>query len=85
MRFLALIPILLLAGCFGSVPVKPSFPEVPKELMQVCPDLVKQEPTEKLSDILKVVTNNYSQYHECQLSVDLWIEWYRLQKDIYNK
>lgn len=84
-RLLTIISVLLLTGCFATVPVKQKFPEVPAELLKACPNLNQVEPTEKLSDVLKVITKNYSQYHECQITVDTWIEWYSLQKQIYNK
>lgn len=84
-RLLFILPVLLLTGCLVTAPVKQNFPEVPAELLKACPDLKQVEPTEKLSEVLKVVTKNYSQYHECQITVDTWIEWYNLQKQIYNK
>ena len=85
MRALFLIPfVIMLSGCLSSTPVKRNFPEVPKELMEACPDLKLVEPTEKLSDVLKVVTENYSQYHECRIKVDTWVEWYKTQKQIFD-
>ena len=83
-RLLLLIPALLLTGCLVSTPVKRNFPEVPKELMEACPDLKKTESTEKLSEVLKVVVDNYGQYHECKIKVDTWAEWYKIQKDIFE-
>ena len=84
MRTLFLIPFLfVLTGCL-TTPVKRNFPEVPTELMQACPDLKLVEQTEKLSDVLNVVTENYSQYHECRIKVDTWIEWYKTQKQIFD-
>lgn len=82
-KFLLLIPIILLTGCL-TTPVKRNFPEVPKELMEACPDLKQTQQTEKLSDVLRVVTDNYSQYHECRVKVDTWIEWYNTQRDIFD-
>ena len=79
-----ILPMFLLTGCLVTAPVKQKFPEVPPELLKSCPDLNLVEPTEKLSEVLKVVTKNYSQYQECQISVDTWIEWYNVQKDIFN-
>ena len=35
----SLILLLLLAGCSTTVPVKRTFPEVPKELLTKCPEL----------------------------------------------
>jgi hypothetical protein len=84
-RLIFILPALLLTGCLVTAPVKQKFPEVPAELLKACPDLKQVEQTEKLSEVLKVVSKNYSQYHECQITVDTWIEWYNLQKQIYNK
>ncbi len=84
-KLLTIISVLILTGCTTTVPVKQKFPEVPAELLKACPALNQVEPTEKLSEVLKVITKNYSQYHECQTTVDTWIEWYNLQKEIYNK
>ena len=81
---LLVFPAMLLTGCLITTPVKRNFPEVPKELMEACPDLKKTEPTEKLSEVLKVVVENYGQYHECKIKVDTWVEWYKTQKDIFE-
>ena len=76
---------LLLSGCFMSIPVKQNFPEVPNDLKQACPDLLLVDTsTTKLSDVVGVVTSNYTQYHECRVKVDAWIEWYNKQKEIYE-
>lgn len=84
MRILMFVPILLLSGCFATAPVTVKFPEVPQELMTACPDLKQTEPTTKLSEVMKVVTDNYSQYHECRVKVDSWVEWYKTQKQIFE-
>lgn len=86
-RLLIVLTVLMMTGCAmfqKPVPVKRNFPAVPVELMEVCPDLKKTEQTEKLSDVLKVVVDNYGQYHECKVKVDTWIEWYKTQKDIFE-
>lgn len=82
-KLLLLIPALLLTGCL-TTPVKRNFPEVPKELMEACPDLKTVPETEKLSEVLKVVVDNYGQYHECKIKVDTWVEWYKTQKQIFD-
>ena len=82
-RLLLLIPVILLTGCL-TTPVKRTFPEVPKQLMEACPNLKTTEPTEKLSEVLKVVVDNYGQYHECKIKVDTWVEWYKTQKYIFE-
>jgi hypothetical protein len=82
-RLLIVAAVLLMAGC-SSTPVKRTFPSVPPELMEACPDLKKTEPTEKLSEVLKVVVDNYGQYHECKIKADIWIDWYKTQKNIFE-
>lgn len=86
MRFLLILPFILLVGCASVVPVKPVWPEIPAELSDVCPDL-KQTPIEtaKMSQVLDVVVDNYSQYHECQEKSDAWNNWYNKQKKIYEE
>jgi len=83
-KLLLILSVMLLSGCFSTAPVKTNFPEVPVELMETCPDLKKSEPTEKLSEVLKVVVENYGQYYECGTKLDTWIEWYKSQKQIFE-
>lgn len=83
-KLLLVLPAILLTGCLTTAPVKRNFPEVPQELVEACPDLKQTDGTTKLSEVLKVVTENYSQYHECQVKVDTWIEWYKTQKQIFE-
>lgn len=83
-RLFLLIPVVFLAGCLTTTPVKRNFPEVPQELMEACPDLKQTPETEKISEVLKVVVNNYGQYHECKIKVDTWVEWYKTQKQIFD-
>ena len=83
-KLIVLLPIVLLTGCFGSVPVKRTFPEAPQEFKVACPDLQLVEPTTKLSEVVSTVTKNYGQYHECKAKVDAWTEWYESQKKIFE-
>lgn len=83
-KFLTLVPIVFLAACSTVTPVKRTFPEVPKDLVETCPQLKQTEQTEKLSEVLRVVVDNYGQYHECKIKVDSWIEWYNTQKQIFD-
>ena len=41
--------------------------------------------TNKLREVLKTVTVNYSTYHECKIRVDAWIEWYQTQRTIFEE
>jgi len=82
-RLLVLIPLLFLLGCDQDVPVKTVWPDIPEELKAACPDLKQVDPTTaKLSQVIDVVIDNYSQYHGCQDKVDFWMEWYQKQKKI---
>ena len=79
-----LILSLLLSGCM-SVPVARKFPETPDVLMLPCPPLTQiKEGTTKLSGVIEVVTDNYFEYHKCSDKHDLWMEWYKAQKEIFD-
>jgi hypothetical protein len=73
-----------LTGC-SVVPVKINFPDVPERLMVKCPQLEKLSETPTLSDVAKTVTNNYTTYYDCAVKHDAFIEWYNIQKEIFNK
>jgi hypothetical protein len=87
MRFLLILSLaLLLTACQTAVPVKRTFPAAVDELKVSCPDLKEvPEGTTELSKTLDVVVQNYGQYKECQLKVDLWIDWYDKQKKIFDE
>jgi len=91
MRLAIIIPIVaatfLLTGC-PSVPVKPKFPDAPATLTTQCPDLQLIAPAVapdvvKLSDLLTNVNANYATFHECQIKVEGWNDWYVKQKKIF--
>jgi hypothetical protein len=87
MKYLLLLAPLFLAGCLfkDPVPVKQVWPDVPKELLEACPDLKQVDPNvTKLSEIVEVVADNYATYYDCKSKVDDWITWYKGQKEIYN-
>lgn len=86
--FVLLILIILAflaTGCSTTVPVTAKFPEIPDRLLQKCPQLEKLENEAKLSDITKTITNNYTSYYECAVKDDAWIEWYQIQKKIFEE
>jgi hypothetical protein len=82
MRYLLLV--LILTGCSTTVPVTAKFPNVPERLLVKCPQLEKLENEAKLSDISKTVTNNYTTYYECAVKHDAFVEWYKIQKNIFE-
>lgn len=77
---------LLLTACQPAVPVKPKWPEIPPVLESKCLPLKEIDySAEKLSDVLTVVTDNYTLYRECQIKIDTWLDWYQSEKQIYEK
>ena len=85
MKYLALLLAVWLTGCSTAVPVVAKFPEPPGRLItQRCPDLQKLNDDARLSDISKTVTQNYSLYYECAVKTDAWIEWYNVQKILFE-
>ena len=81
---IALLLLISLTGCSTTVPVVVKFPEVPKLLLTKCPNLQELTADAKLSDVAKIVSSNYSSYYECAVKIDAWIEWYNVQKTIYE-
>jgi hypothetical protein len=80
-----LLILLLLAGCSTTVPVARKFPEIPDVMMVPCPPLSQiKEGTTKLSEVVEVVTDNYFEYHKCSDKNDLWMEWFKAQKEIFD-
>jgi hypothetical protein len=83
MKHLILVAVLLITGC-SSVPITMKFPDVPKDMLESCPDLKLVPETTKLSEVLPTVVDNYGQYYTCKDSVDSWIDWYKNQKKIFD-
>jgi len=81
-----LLATLVLSGCSTAVPVTARFPEPPGLLATTpCPALKKLTDTPNLSDVSRTVTINYTTYYECQVKTDAWIEWYQIQKHIFEQ
>ena len=78
---------LFLAGCATQpVPIKQKFPERDKDNLVACANLKGiAENNESLTELLKVVQENYGAYYTCKDRVDAWIKWYNEQKNIFNK
>jgi hypothetical protein len=82
----SLLLVLALAGCASPVPVTTKFPDAPDIIKVKCPQL-QTIPTETtvFSELTKTVVNNYTAYYECAVKLDTWIEWYGIQKEIFDK
>ena len=87
-RLLAILFLtVILTGCNDDAKslARMGFPEVPKDLITACPELAQVDTnTTKLSEVVDVVIDNYSTYHECREKVNNWIDWYTTQQKIYN-
>jgi hypothetical protein len=85
MKYIIILSAILLTGCTTvSVPVKAKFPLMPETLLVRCPQLEGVSEDAKLSDISKVIAKNYTTYYECAVKHDGIIEWYKIQKTIYE-
>lgn len=84
MRYFIVLMGLLLSGCSTVTPVPMKFPEAPATMKQQCPELNKVKEQSSLSDVAKIVTDNYAKYYECSLKNDTWIDWYESQKKIFE-
>ena len=84
MKLSAIALVLLLSGCSTVVPVTSKFPDVPERLLVKCPRLEKVSETPTLSDVAKTITNNYTTYYECAVKHDAFVEWYKIQKNIFE-
>ena len=85
MKIIVLAISLALTACSTLVPVSMTFPEAPGRQAQVaCPNLQKLKDDALLSDISRTITINYSTYYECAVKTDAWIEWYEIQRRIFE-
>ena len=84
MKYIIISLVVLLSAC-TAVPVVPNFPDTPgKNTLERCPNLKKLKEDPALSDVSKTIAENYGTYYECAVKVDVWIEWYHIQKKIYE-
>ena len=86
MRFILLIPALLLAACSTTVPVTAKFPEAPTKTGATvpCPQLQKLDIDPNISQVSNTININYSTYYQCAVKLDVWLEWYETQKRIFE-
>jgi hypothetical protein len=82
--FVIMIVVFVLTGCSTAVPVTAKFPDAPERLKVKCPQLQKVDEKAKLSDVANTVTLNYGTYYDCAVKNDAWIEWYEVQKRIFE-
>lgn len=85
-NILAICAVTLLTGCATTVPVTMKFPEAPEVLLKPCDplDTIGKDQI-VFSEFLKTVVDNYTKRHQCAAQNDAWIEWYKKQKEIFEK
>lgn len=81
---IAIIALSVLTACTATAPVARKFPDVPASLTKSCAPLKEVQKTDKLSEVLIVVTDNYALFHECEIKTELWLKWYRDQKSNFD-
>jgi len=85
MKQLGIIAALMLSACSTPVPIAAKFPDVPPQLAEKCHQLKLIEgDVTTLSSLTKTVAVNYTTYYECAIKLDSWIEWYGVQKTIFE-
>lgn len=84
MKYLILLTIVI-GGCSTTVPVTQRFPTAPTPLLEQCAQLKMAPANVQLSELTKIVIENYMQYHICSGNNNSWIEWYNTQQQIFNK
>ena len=77
--------VIWLTGCSTTVGVTAKFPDSPSsKSLERCPDLQMLQDKAQLSDVADTVNVNYSTYYQCAVKSDQWIEWYQIQKKIFE-
>lgn len=84
MKYIIALFALALSGCTTMSLAIIKFPEAPETLLTACPDLQELQSNANLSDVAHVVNNNYLKYYECAVRHDAFIEWYHIQKKIFE-
>lgn len=88
-----LILISMLSGC-SLMPrltaAKPKFPEPYTDSatgrMPVCAELKQVAPgATSMSEVFKLIVENYTLYYQCSNKVEGWTEWYESMKKEYEK
>ena len=85
-KLLAMVSILLIAGCSTTVPVAARFPDAPILLLEKCPQLKTIEgDTVSIIDFTKTVTLNYTTYYiilkvDCKCLRWFWSNLFRLNR-----
>ena len=81
---LAILVLCLLTACETTAPVVRKFPEAPASINKSCTPLKEVQKTDRLSEVLITITDNYALFHECEIRNELWLKWYRDQRTNFD-
>ena len=85
MKWLLVVPVVMLSACSTVVPVAQKFPQAPEQTLKLCPQVATVPAGQtSITDMLKVVVANYGTYYECSVRHDGLVEWYHVQKKIHE-
>lgn len=81
-----LICSLFLVGCSTTVPVKRTFPTADPLMLEPAP-MLKQlsTDTKDLDQLISNSVENYGEYRKLAKRLEMWQEWYKNQKENFDK
>lgn len=92
-KLVVLILAAMLSGCgvmSKLTSAKPKFPDpyIDEKTKTVakCEELMAIKPDQRdLQNVFEIVVKNYVLHYQCSNHVEGWNEWYKKQKEIYDK
>lgn len=86
MKYYIILTIFLSACSTTTVPVKRTFPEADAFMMEPAAELKTLPPdTTELDQLISNATENYAKYRALVLRYEMWQEWYKKQKENFDK
>ena len=83
--FILILVAIILAGCSTTVPVARKFPEADPYMMEPAAELKTLPPdTVDLDKLITNSTENYGEYRKLVQRYQMWQEWYRQQKELFE-
>jgi hypothetical protein len=83
MKTLIIACVMFLSGCSVATPVKRNFPEAPNVLQEKCEELAVLQGS-SVTELLRVVVENYQRHYRCEIKVQGWQDWHQEQKRIFD-
>lgn len=84
MKLVTIFCAVLLVGCTTPVPITYKFPPAPDT--ERCTPLKQHDTTKrKPSEVAETIANNYADSKICAAKVDMWLDWYQKQAELFSK